>query len=163
MRIPRRITRYALLLAPILAVLPGLGWCADNIREVLCTREYASNMQTKTMFQKIDINNDGRVTHDEIVAYFGKIFDALDVDHNGVLDDNEWIGARTSVPVINFSTLGYAEQLSTDRMMRLMDRKNHKVVTRADFIAQHEKIFDAMTNGHNQPVNTAQWLAGYFP
>ena len=41
-----RITRYALLLAPILAVLPGLGWCADNIREVLCTREYASNMQT---------------------------------------------------------------------------------------------------------------------
>ena len=80
-----------------------------------------------------------------------------------MLDDNEWIGARTNVPVINFSTLGYAEQLSTDRMMRLMDRKNHKVVTRADFIAQHEKIFDAMSNGHNEPVDTEQWLAGYFP
>jgi len=32
-----------------------------------------------------------------------------------VLDDNEWIGARTHVAVINYSTLGYVEQLATDR------------------------------------------------
>ena len=49
------------------------------------------------------------------VGNFGKIFDALVVDHDGVLDDNEWIGARTHVAVINYSTLGYAEQLATDR------------------------------------------------
>jgi len=32
-----------------------------------------------------------------------------------VFDGNEWIGARTHVAVINYSTLGYAEQLATDR------------------------------------------------
>lgn len=163
MNITNRVTLHALLLAPFFAALPVAAPCADSIREVLCTREYANNMRTKTMFQKIDLNNDGQVTHDEIVSYFGKIFDALDVDHNRVLDDNEWIGARTNVPAINYSTLDYAEQLATEQMMRFMDRKNHKVVSKEDFISQHEKIFEAMTNGHNEPVDTEHWLAGYFP
>jgi len=163
MRMTHRVIFHARFLVPVFAALPGAVYCADNIREVLCTREYADNMRTKTMFQKIDLNNDGQVTHDEIVGYFGKIFDALDVDHDGLLDDNEWIGARTNVSVINYSTLGYAEQLATDRMMRLMDRKNHKVVTREAFISQHEKMFDTMTNGHNEPLDTEHWLAAYFP
>jgi hypothetical protein len=155
--------RRVALLAIMLAALPTVAPCVEDIRELLCTQAYAKSMRTKTMFQKIDANGDGKVTHDEIVAYFGKIFDSLDVDHNGVLDDNEWIGARTSVPVINYSSGGYAKQLATEQMMRLMDRNNHKVVSRQDFISQHEKIFDAIANGHNAPLDSDHWLAAHFP
>jgi hypothetical protein len=135
----------------------------DDARDLLCTDAYARSMRSKTMFEKIDANGDGQVTHDEIVVYFTTMFDALDIDHNGVLDDQEWLGARTSVPVIKLSSGGYAKQLATDRMMRLMDRQNHKVVTREDFIAQHEKIFDAMRDSKSETLDSHQWLAAHFP
>jgi Ca2+-binding EF-hand superfamily protein len=153
----------AVLLAQFFAILPITALCVEDIKELLCTQEYSASMRTHSMFQKIDLNGDGKITHDEIVTYFGTIFDALDIDRNGVLDDKEWFGARTSVPVINYSSGGYAKQLATDRMMRIMDRKNHKVVTKDDFISQHEKIYEAMTNSHSEPLDSEHWLASHFP
>lgn len=44
MHITNRVTLHALLLAPIFAAHPVAAHCADSIREVLCTREYANNM-----------------------------------------------------------------------------------------------------------------------
>ncbi len=56
------------------------------------TGGYASGLQTMEMMHKIDANGDGMVTHDEFIAYQGKVFDSMDTskDHKGKLGAAEF-------------------------------------------------------------------------
>jgi len=51
------------------------------------TGGYAHGLQTMEMMHKIDANGDGMVTHDEFIAYQGKVFDLMDTSttHKGKL------------------------------------------------------------------------------
>jgi hypothetical protein len=159
----KRFYLQSVLVISSCAAMAAVPSHADTARELLCTQAYAESMRTQSMFAKIDADHDGKVTHDEVVAYFGTVFDTLDIDHDGVLDDREWFGARSSAPVVDFSSIGYAQQLATEQMLQIMDHKNKKVVTKNDFVVQHERIFKAMTSGHNEPLDSDHWLATHFP
>jgi hypothetical protein len=56
------------------------------------TGGYARGLQTKAMMHKIDTDGDGTVSHDEFIAYQGKVFDMMDKNKNGSLGPQEFLG-----------------------------------------------------------------------
>ena len=55
------------------------------------TGGYARGLRTKEMMHKIDTDGDGTVSHDEFIAYQGKIFDMMDTSttHKGKIGKEE--------------------------------------------------------------------------
>jgi hypothetical protein len=56
------------------------------------TGGYARGLQTKTMMHKIDTDGDGKVSHDEFIAYQAKIFDMMDTAHKDSIGPQEFLG-----------------------------------------------------------------------
>lgn len=56
------------------------------------TGGYARGLQSMEMMHKIDANADGMVTHDEFIAYQGKVFDLMDTSttHKGKLGADQF-------------------------------------------------------------------------
>ncbi|MGS6066553.1 hypothetical protein ACVFZM_29440 [Klebsiella pneumoniae] len=66
---------YALVSALVAALsLPGISAHAQTVSPIL---------------QRLDANNDGAVSRDEIVAARAKLFARLDVNSDGVIDEDE--------------------------------------------------------------------------
>jgi hypothetical protein len=55
------------------------------------TGGYARGLRTKAMMHKIDMDEDGTVSHDEFIAYETKVFDMMDTStaHKGMLGKEE--------------------------------------------------------------------------
>ena len=60
------------------------------------TGGYARGLQTKAMMHKIDTDGDGKVSHDEFIAYQTKVFDMMDADKSGTLSPREFLARGTS-------------------------------------------------------------------
>ena len=56
------------------------------------TGGYARGLQTKEMMHKIDKNGDGKVSHDEFIAYQTEVFDMMDTGKKGMLGPEEFLG-----------------------------------------------------------------------
>jgi hypothetical protein len=56
------------------------------------TGGYARGLQTKSMMHKIDTDGDGKVSHDEFIAYQTKIFDMMDKNHVDSIGPQEFLG-----------------------------------------------------------------------
>ncbi len=56
------------------------------------TGGFARGLQTPGLMHKIDANGDGMVTHDEFIAYQGKVFDLMDTSttHKGQLGSEQF-------------------------------------------------------------------------
>ncbi len=55
------------------------------------TGGYARGLRTEAMMHKIDADGDGTVSHDEFIAYQGKVFDMMDTSgtHKGMIGHQE--------------------------------------------------------------------------
>src|ERR1700683_4170909 len=60
------------------------------------TGGYARGLQTKAMMHKIDTDGDGKVSHDEFIAYQSKVFDMMDTDKNGTPSPRDFLARGTS-------------------------------------------------------------------
>jgi hypothetical protein len=56
------------------------------------TGGYARGLQSKEMMQKIDKNKDGKVSHDEYIAYQVTVFEMMDPGHSGMAGPKEFLG-----------------------------------------------------------------------
>lgn len=56
------------------------------------TGGYARGLQSKEMMSKIDANKDGKVSHDEYIAYQVKVFEMMDAGHSGMVGPKEFLG-----------------------------------------------------------------------
>jgi hypothetical protein len=56
------------------------------------TGGYARGLQSKEMMHKIDANRDGKVSHDEFIAYQVSVFDMMDAGHSGSVCRSEFLG-----------------------------------------------------------------------
>jgi hypothetical protein len=56
------------------------------------TGGYARGLQSKEMMHKIDANRDGKVSHDEFIAYQVSVFDMMDAGHSGSVGPSEFLG-----------------------------------------------------------------------
>jgi hypothetical protein len=55
------------------------------------TGGYARGLRTKAMMHKIDTDGDGTISHDEYIAYQGRVFDMMDTStsHKGMIGKDE--------------------------------------------------------------------------
>jgi hypothetical protein len=113
--------------------------------------------------QKVDTDADHVVTHAELDIYFGKVFDALDRDHDGSLDRTEWVGAGRDRTAISLSNGGYARALGSPRMMKIVDANADRTVTREEFVDAHEAMFSYMASGTPGPLDVGHWVLRNFP
>jgi len=56
------------------------------------TGGYARGLQSKEMMSKIDANKDGKVSHDEYIAYQVEVFEMMDPGHSGMAGPREFLG-----------------------------------------------------------------------
>jgi hypothetical protein len=56
------------------------------------TGGYARGLQTKDMMHKIDKDGDGKVSHDEYIAYQVTVFEMMDPGHSGMVGPKEFLG-----------------------------------------------------------------------
>lgn len=156
----RHLTAALTCLAFVAA--PMLAFAIDDAQQAFVTDAYMKNMSTMEMMDKLDADGDHKVTKAEGEAYFGKLFDRLDRNHDGVLDATEWVGASTDKDVVSLSTGGYARALGSMDMMKMVDTDDDHTVSKAEFLATHEKLFDKMSGGQGA-IDAQHWLQGHFP
>jgi hypothetical protein len=56
------------------------------------TGGYARGLQSKEMMHKIDADGDGKVSHDEYIAYQVKVYEMMDAGHSGMVGPKEFLG-----------------------------------------------------------------------
>lgn len=64
----------------------------SNEMASLATGGYARGLQTREMMHKIDKDGDGKVSHDEFIAYQIEVFDMMDTGKKGILGPQEFLG-----------------------------------------------------------------------
>lgn len=57
---------------------------------------YLKMFQTLKVMKSMDTDSDHKVTREEFNTYNAKMFDALDTNHDGVLDEKEWMKPLTA-------------------------------------------------------------------
>jgi hypothetical protein len=114
---------------------------ADEIVS-FATGGYASGLRTKELMHKMDTNGDGMVSMDEWTTFQNRLFDALDKDKSGFLDEAEFTGPFNEN--LAFATAAYARGLMTKSMFMKIDTNGDGKISREEFLAYHRKIFDML-------------------
>lgn len=142
-----------------------LAWCliasgtvamADDVVS-FATGGYASALRTPSMMHKIDTDGNGRVSEAEWNAYQTKLFDMLDADHSGALDEKEFMHAHEK-DVASFATGGFATELRTSQMLAKLDADHDGSVTREEFLTYQSKLFNMMDTGKKHELGQNEFF-----
>jgi hypothetical protein len=106
------------------------------------TGGYASGLRTQDTMHKMDANGDGMVSKDEWMSFQERMFDALDKDKSGSLNEAEFTAPFNES--LAFATAGYAHGLMTKSMFMKIDTNGDGKISREEFLAYHRKIFDML-------------------
>jgi len=132
------------------------GVLADDMTS-FATGGYASALRTAEMMDKIDANGDHMVSKAEWDAYQGKTFAMMDADSSGALDHDEFMTAKSS-EMASFSTGGYVSALRTSDMLAKIDADHDGKVTRAEFSAFQDKVFESMDTSGKKMLDKFQFF-----
>lgn len=139
-------------------VLSTVAFSAPAFSAGFGTAGYADSLHKMAMMRMIDANGDHMVSSDEFNTYYGAIFDELDTDHEGSLDEKEWVGVKGDQK-ISLATGGYSRQLRTLKMMDAMDTNGDHLVTKDEFVKFHQSLFQSMDKSGDHQLNPQEWLA----
>jgi hypothetical protein len=153
----------AVVAGACLLAVPLFAGAVETAGDAFGTAAYQKNVRSLAMMNKLDANGDHAVSRAEFDAYYGKLFDTLDRDHDGTLDRNEWVGAAKNRAAVSLSDGGYVRALASMDMMTMLDTDSDHTVSRAEFLHAHEAMFDRIAAGGTGPVDASHWLATYFP
>lgn len=129
---------YALVSALVAALsLPGISAHAQTVSPIL---------------QRLDANNDGAVSRDEIVAARAKLFARLDVNSDGVIDQDETEMLRDAI--MDRAT---AMQERLGNQMRRLDTSGDGKVSRDEFRAR-TLFFDLADRDGDGKLSAAEFL-----
>ncbi|CAK7261099.1 MULTISPECIES: EF-hand domain-containing protein [unclassified Shinella] len=129
---------YALVSALVAALsLPGISAHAQTVSPIL---------------QRLDANNDGAVSRDEIVAARAKLFARLDVNSDGVIDQDETEMLRDAI--MDRAT---AMQARLGNQMRRLDTSGDGKVSRDEFRAR-TLFFDLADRDGDGKLSAAEFL-----
>ena len=133
---------------------------ADDV-PMFATAGYARGARTQEMMNKVDTNGDGMVSRQEWLAFHEKVFAMLDKDHKGSVNASEFVHSNND-KIASFATGGFASGLQTTEMMQKIDTNGDGLVSRDEYIANQQKIFDFMdtSKDHKGMLSPAEVLAG---
>jgi Ca2+-binding EF-hand superfamily protein len=101
-------------------------------------------------WQKMDANNDGKVSRSEFDQYWTQQFQSADADNNGKLSKQE---VKTAADNINSGQ--QISQIRLDHMFRQADTNHDGSVSRSEDLAYHNKMFrKADTNNDGRLTKT---------
>jgi len=147
--------KYTGLAAGIALAMASLTAGADvNVG----TGGYVAAMHKMEVMKMIDANGDHMVTKVEFDDYYGKVFDELDANHDGVLDADEWTG-KSGNKSATLGSGGYATQLRKLPVMDAMDANHDHKITREEFISYQDTLFVAMDTKGTGQIDPQEWLA----
>lgn len=153
MQLKKIVFISSMLLSATTVALPAVA--ADAM---LSTGGYARQLNKMEMMKMLDADGNHMVTAAEADTYYNSIFDALNKDNDDSLDAKEWAGP-TGKSKLDLATGGYSRELRSMKMMKMMDADSDHLVTRAEFLAHHKKIFENMDKSGDQQLDPQEWLA----
>jgi hypothetical protein len=123
---------------------------------MLGTGGYARQLQKMEMMKMLDADGNSMVTVAESDSYYNDIFDALNKDGDDSLEAKEWAGPSKNSK-LDLTTGGFARELRSMKMMRLMDSDNDHKVTRDEFLNHHRAVFAKLDSSSDQEIDATEW------
>jgi hypothetical protein len=135
------------------------GALADDMASV-ATGGYSSGLRSMALMHKIDTDGEGTVSRQEWVAFQDRVYAMLDKNKDGNVDAKEFVSNKKEMA--SFATGGFAKGLQTMDMMHKIDTNGDGMVTRDEFIAYQNKVFDVMdaSSGHKGKLGAEAFGSG---
>ena len=120
--------------------------------------EFQKAFMTEKMMHMMDMSHKGMVTKADYDKYMGKVFDMMDKKHMGMLDKNAFVTDEAASGSDNPWTPDFLKALRTEAMMHMMDKSGKGMVTKAEFMAHMDKIFDMLDKNHDGMLEANEFL-----
>ncbi len=122
------------------------------------TGGYARQLQKLEMMKMLDADGNHMVTTAEADTYYNSVFDALNKDTDDSLDAKEWAGPSKNSK-LDLTTGGYARELRSLKMMKVIDTDKDHLVTRDEFLAHHKNVFGLQDKSADGQIDAQEWVA----
>ncbi len=142
------------LLATTAATAQTMGTASTD----LWNSDFQKAFMTEKMMHMMDMSHKGMVTRDDYDKYMGKLFDMMDKKHKGMLDKDAFLTAEAAAGSNNPWTPDFLKSLRTEAMMHMMDKGGKGMVSKADFMAHMDKIFDMLDKDHNGMLEAKEFI-----
>ena len=149
-----QFTKLALATSLLIAI-SATAFAADPM---VGTGGYAREYQKMEMMKMLDADGNHMVTAAEAESYYNSVFDALNKDGDDSLDAKEWTGPSKNSK-LDLTTGGYARELRSIKMMKVMDADGNHEVTRAEFLTHHKNVFGMQDKSGDQQIDAQEWVA----
>jgi Ca2+-binding EF-hand superfamily protein len=124
----------------------------------LWNTDFQKAFMTEKMMHMMDMSHKGMVTRADYDKYMGHLFDMMDKKHKGMLDKDAFLTAEGAAGSNNPFTPDFLKSLRTEAMMHMMDKGGKGMVTKADFMAHMDKIFDMLDKDHNGMLEANEFI-----
>jgi Ca2+-binding EF-hand superfamily protein len=152
MKTIKSLSKAALTLG--FALLTATGAYAQSTD--LWTTDFQKAFMTKKMMHMMDMSKKGMVTREDYDKYMGKLFDTMDKKHTGMIDKETFMTMDTAST--NIWTTNFQKTFRTEAMMHMIDTSGKGMVSRADFMAHMDKIFDMLDKDHNGMLEENEFI-----
>ena len=149
-----QFTKLALTTSLLFAI-SATAFAADAM---VGTGGYAREYQKMEMMKMLDADGNHMVTAAEADSYYNSVFDTLNKDKDDSLDAKEWAGPSKNSK-LDLTTGGYARELRSMKMMKVMDADGNHEVTREEFLTHHKNVFGMQDKSGDQQIDAQEWVA----
>ena len=149
-----QLTKLALATGLLLSISAS-AFAADAM---VGTGGYAREYQKMEMMKMLDADGNHMVTAAEADSYYNSVFDTLNKDKDDSLDAKEWAGPSKNSK-LDLTTGGYARELRSIKMMKVMDADGNHEVTREEFLTHHKNVFGMQDKSGDQQIDAQEWVA----
>jgi len=130
-------------------------------QESVWTVDFQKAFQTEKMMHMMDMSGKGMVSKADYDMYMGKVFDMMDKKHKGMLDKDDYTHMESGST--DLWTTDFQRTFRTVAMMHMMDKSGKGMVTKAEFMAHMDKIFDMLDKNHDGMLEKSEFMyAGAF-
>ena len=149
-----QLTKLALATGLLLSISAS-AFAADAM---VGTGGYAREYQKMGMMKMLDADGNSMVSAAEADTYYGSLFDVLNKDGDNSLDAKEWTGPSKNSK-LDLTTGGYARELRSMKMMKVMDADGNHEVTRDEFLTHHKNVFGMQDKSADGQIDAQEWVA----
>jgi len=120
--------------------------------------DFQKAFMTEKMMHMMDMSHKGMVSKADYDKYMGMAFDKMDRNHKGMLNEADYTYQDASAGSSNFWTSDFQKTLRSLAMMHMMDKSGKGMVSKADFMAHMDKIFDMLDKNHDGMLEANEFI-----